>query len=117
MLAEIDADIYVLADGDATYDPDAVGKLIDALIPRNLDMVVGTRHGSDGAFPPGHRFGNLFFNRVVSQMFGGTFTDILSGYRVLSRRFAKSFPVTSSGFEVEAELSVHGKLELKVANL
>ncbi len=114
MLTDIDADIYVLADGDATYDPGEAGKLIDALVTRNLDMVVGIREGGEDAFPRGHRFGNLFFNRVVSHMFGGNFTDILSGYRVLSRRFAKSFPVASSGFEVEAELSVHA-LDLGVA--
>lgn len=114
MLADIDADIYVLADGDATYDPSAVGRLIDALVAGNLDMVVGTRQGGAGAYRRGHRFGNRFFNRVVAHLFGPGFTDILSGYRVLSRRFAKSFPVTSSGFEIETELSVHA-LDLKIA--
>ncbi|TXJ10210.1 MAG: glycosyltransferase [Afipia sp.] len=114
MLADIDADIYILADGDATYDPTAAGALIEALVTRNLDMMVGTRNGGDGAFPRGHRFGNHLFNRIMAHMFGDGFTDILSGYRVLSRRFAKSFPVTSSGFEIEAELSVHA-LDLKIA--
>ncbi len=114
MLADIDADIYILADGDATYDPTAAGALIEALVTRNLDMMVGTRNGGDGAFPRGHRFGNRLFNRILAHMFGDGFTDILSGYRVLSRRFAKSFPVTSSGFEIEAELSVHA-LDLKIA--
>lgn len=114
MLADIDADIYILADGDATYDPTAAGALIEALVTRNLDMMVGTRNGGDGAFPRGHRFGNHLFNRILAHMFGVGFTDILSGYRVLSRRFAKSFPVTSSGFEIEAELSVHA-LDLKIA--
>ena len=114
MLADIDADIYILADGDATYDPTAAGALIEALVTRNLDMMVGTRNGGDGAFPRGHRFGNHLFNRIMANMFGDGFTDILSGYRVLSRRFAKSFPVTSSGFEIEAELSVHA-LDLKIA--
>ena len=114
MLADIDADIYILADGDATYDPSAAGALIEALVTRNLDMMVGTRNGGDGAFPRGHRFGNHLFNRILAHMFGDGFTDILSGYRVLSRRFAKSFPVTSSGFEIEAELSVHA-LDLKIA--
>jgi glycosyltransferase involved in cell wall biosynthesis len=114
MLADIDADIYILADGDATYDPTAAGALIETLVTRNLDMMVGTRNGGDGAFPPGHRFGNKLFNRIMAHMFGAGFTDILSGYRVLSRRFAKSFPVTSSGFEIEAELSVHA-LDLKIA--
>ncbi|MFT6671413.1 MAG: glycosyltransferase involved in cell wall biosynthesis [Afipia broomeae] len=114
MLADIEADIYILADGDATYDPTAAGALIEALVTRNLDMMVGTRNGGDGAFPRGHRFGNHLFNRILANMFGDGFTDILSGYRVLSRRFAKSFPVTSSGFEIEAELSVHA-LDLKIA--
>jgi len=114
MLADIEADIYVLADGDATYDAAAAGRLIDSLITQNLDMVVGTRKGDGEAYPRGHQFGNRFFNLVVTHLFGTGFTDILSGYRVLSRRFAKSFPVTSSGFEIETELSVHA-LDLKIA--
>ncbi len=115
MLADIDADIYVMADGDATYDTSAAGRLIDALVTGNLDMVVGTRSGGgDTAYRRGHQWGNLFFNRVVSHLFGNKFSDILSGYRVLSRRFAKSFPVTSSGFEIETELCVHA-LDLKIA--
>lgn len=116
MLADIDADIYVLADGDATYDPSAAGVLIDAMVTQNLDMVVGTRSGGGAqAYRRGHQAGNRFFNKVVSRLFGPGFTDILSGYRVLSRRFAKSFPVTSSGFEIETELSVHA-LDLKIAS-
>jgi glycosyltransferase involved in cell wall biosynthesis len=114
MLADIDADIYVLADGDATYDPTAAGKLIDTLASNNLDMVVGTRNGGGEAYRRGHQFGNQLFNRIVATLFGPGFSDILSGYRVLSRRFAKSFPVTSSGFEIETELSVHA-LDLKIA--
>jgi len=114
MFADIDADIYVLADGDATYDPTAAGKLIDELARNNLDMVVGTREGGGEAYRRGHRFGNRLFNRIVAALFGPGFSDILSGYRVLSRRFAKSFPVTSSGFEIETELSVHA-LDLKIA--
>lgn len=115
MLADIDADIYVLADGDATYDTSAAGRLIDALVTGNLDMVVGTRAGGGPtAYRRGHQWGNRFFNRVVSHLFGNSFTDILSGYRVLSRRFAKSFPVTSSGFEIETELCIHA-LDLKIA--
>lgn len=115
MLADIDADIYVMADGDGTYDTGAVGRLIDALVTNNLDMVVGTRMGGGtDAYRRGHQWGNRFFNRVVSHLFGNSFTDILSGYRALSRRFAKSFPVTSSGFEIETELSVHA-LDLKIA--
>ncbi len=115
MLADIDADIYVLADGDATYDPTAAGRLIDTLASGNLDMVVGTRDGGgEQAYRRGHQWGNRFFNHVVAHLFGPGFSDILSGYRVLSRRFAKSFPVTSSGFEIETELSVHA-LDLKIA--
>ncbi|MFQ5625488.1 MAG: glycosyltransferase family 2 protein [Methyloligellaceae bacterium] len=115
MLADIDADIYVLADGDATYDTSAAGRLIDALVTGNLDMVVGTRAGGGAkAYRRGHQWGNRFFNRVVTHLFGDSFTDILSGYRVLSRRFAKSFPVTSSGFEIETELCIHA-LDLKIA--
>lgn len=117
MLADIDADIYVLADGDATYDTSAAGDLIDALVAGNLDMVVGTRTGGGPeAYRRGHQWGNRFFNRAVSHLFGTSFTDILSGYRVLSRRFAKTFPVTSSGFEIETELCVHA-LDLKIATL
>ncbi|MEX0853145.1 MAG: glycosyltransferase [Bauldia sp.] len=115
MLADIDADIYVLADGDGTYDPTAAGGLIEALVKENLDMIVGARvGGGEEAYRRGHRAGNRFFNRVVADLFGPGFTDILSGYRVLSRRFAKSFPVTASGFEIETELSVHA-LDLKIA--
>lgn len=115
MLADIDADIYVLADGDATYDTSAAGRLIDALVSGNLDMVIGTRTGGGpDAYRRGHQWGNRLFNRIVTKLFGDAFTDILSGYRVLSRRFAKSFPVTSSGFEIETELCVHA-LDLKIA--
>ncbi|WP_407529083.1 glycosyltransferase family 2 protein [Methylobacterium oryzisoli] len=114
MFADIDADLYVLADGDLTYDATAAGRLIDALVTEQVDMVVGVRRGADGAFPRGHRFGNRLFNRVVERLFGDGFTDILSGYRVVSRRFAKSFPATSSGFEIETELSVHA-LDLRLA--
>ena len=114
MFADIEADIYVLADGDLTYDASAAGRLVDALVTENVDMVVGVRIGSDQAFRRGHRFGNRLFNRTVAHLFGAGFTDILSGYRAVSRRFAKSFPAASSGFEIETELSVHA-LDLKLA--
>ncbi len=114
MLADIDADIYVLADGDMTYDASAAGFMVEQLVTQNLDMVVGTRVAeTDAAFPTGHRFGNRLFNIVVKNLFGNQFSDILSGYRVLSRRFAKSFPAASSGFEIETELSVHA-LDLRL---
>jgi glycosyltransferase involved in cell wall biosynthesis len=115
MLADIDADIYVLADGDGTYDPTAATLLIETLVRENLDMAVGARvESGEAAYRRGHRSGNLFFNKVIRELFGPGFTDVFSGYRVLSRRFAKSFPVTSSGFEIETELSVHA-LDLKIA--
>lgn len=113
MFADIDSDIYVLADSDQTYDASAAGQLVEGLIKQNVDMVVGVRVGIKDAFRYGHRAGNQLFNRVVSSLFGPGFTDILSGYRVLSRRFVKSFPSTSSGFEIETELSVHA-LDLKL---
>jgi len=114
MFADIDADIYVLADGDLTYDASAAGRLVERLVGGNLDMVVGTRVGVNGSYPKGHRLGNLMINQIVTRLFGVGFTDILSGYRVMSRRFAKSFPATSGGFEIETELSVHA-LDLKLA--
>jgi glycosyltransferase involved in cell wall biosynthesis len=114
MFADIEADVYLLADGDLTYDASAAGRLVDALVSQNVDMIVGVRIGSGEAFPRGHRFGNTLFNRIVAHLFGEGFTDILSGYRVMSRRFAKSFPAASAGFEIETELSVHA-LDLKLA--
>lgn len=116
MFADIEADLYVLADGDLTYDAAAAGRLIDALVTEQVDMVVGAREGASDAFARGHRFGNWLFNRLVMRLFGDGFTDILSGYRVVSRRFAKSFPASSSGFEIEAELSVHA-LDLRLATV
>jgi glycosyltransferase involved in cell wall biosynthesis len=108
MFADVEADIYVLVDGDDTYDPKSAGKMIDALISRQLDMVVGTRISDQKtAYRPGHRFGNAMLTGMVAMIFGQAFTDILSGYRVFSRRFVKSFPAISSGFEIETELTVH----------
>jgi hypothetical protein len=92
--------------------------LIEELVEQDLDVVVGVRLGQDGSFRQGHRFGNRMFNRFVKALFGPGFTDILSGYRVMSRRFAKSFPVASSGFEIESELSIHAlDLRLPVAEV
>jgi glycosyltransferase involved in cell wall biosynthesis len=116
MFADIEADVYVIADGDLTYDAKAAGRLTEILVTRNVDMVVGVRKGEGEAFRPGHRAGNRFFNWIVAHLFGNSFTDILSGYRVVSRRFAKSFPAASSGFEIETELSIHA-LDLKLAAL
>jgi glycosyltransferase involved in cell wall biosynthesis len=115
MFADIDADVLVLADGDMTYDPAHAGRLIDLLISENLDMVVGARVSEEAsAYRAGHRLGNQVFTGLVRTLFGQGFTDIFSGYRVFSRRFAKSFPAGSTGFEIETELAVHA-LDLKLA--
>jgi glycosyltransferase involved in cell wall biosynthesis len=115
MFADIEADIYVMADGDDTYDAAIAPRMIDQLIEQNLDMVVGTRLESrgDSLFRRGHRFGNIALTWFVGLLFGSQFRDILSGYRVFSKRFVKSFPALSSGFEVETELTIHA-LELRM---
>ena len=109
MFADVDADIYVLVDGDATYDPTSAPGMIRRLVERNLDMVVGTRlHDNEtGSFRRGHQFGNHLLTGVVGWLFGNRFSDMLSGYRVFSRRFVKSFPALSRNFEIETELTVH----------
>jgi glycosyltransferase involved in cell wall biosynthesis len=114
MFADVEADIYVLADGDATYDAAAAPRMIAALLDQQLDMVVGTRESdAQEAYRRGHRFGNRMLTGCVTWIFGQTFSDILSGYRVFSNRFVKSFPALSEGFEIETEISVHA-LELKM---
>ena len=107
----IDADIYVIADGDGTYDASRAPELIAALQQARLDMVVGARRKTaDEAFRAGHELGNWAFNRALKAAFGSTFRDIFSGYRILSRRFVKSFPAMSDGFEIETEMTVHAIL-------
>lgn len=114
MFADIDADIYVMADGDATYDAEAAPAMIARLTDEQLDMVVGTRvHEAADAYRRGHVMGNRAMTGLLSRLFGRSFTDIFSGYRVFSRRFVKSFPVLSGGFEIETEISVHA-LELRM---
>jgi len=114
MFADIDADVYVMADGDLTYDPDAAPKMVAMLLDEQLDMVVGTRrHEAKDAYRGGHVIGNRLFTGLLARLFGRSFNDIFSGYRVFSRRFVKSFPVLSSGFEIETEISVHA-LELRM---
>ncbi|MDE0878624.1 MAG: glycosyltransferase family 2 protein [Sphingomonas bacterium] len=114
MFADIDADIYVMADGDATYDAASAPRLIERLRDEQLDMIVGSRiHEAADAYRRGHRFGNALLTGMLARLFGRSFTDILSGYRVFSRRFVKSFPSLSAGFEIETEISVHA-LELKM---
>ena len=114
MFADVDADIYLMADGDLTYDPKAAPAMVDLLLAEQLDMIVGTRkHEEKGAYRGGHVLGNRLFTGILSGLFGRSFTDIFSGYRVFSRRFVKSFPVLSAGFEIETEISVHA-LELRM---
>lgn len=108
MFSDVDADVYVMTDGDATYDAKPVRGMIELLIEENLDMVVGRRvHTEDLAYRAGHVLGNKLLTGFLAQLFGQRFTDILSGYRVFSRRFVKSFPSLSAGFEIETELTVH----------
>jgi len=114
MFADIDADIYVMADGDATYDAAAAPALVARLRDEQCDMVVGSRvHRESEAYRRGHVMGNRMMTGLLARLFGRSFTDIFSGYRVFSRRFVKSFPVLSVGFEIETEISVHA-LELKM---
>ena len=114
MFADVDADVYVMADGDLTYDPKAAPAMVAMLIDEQLDMIVGTRqHEAAEAYRGGHVLGNRLFTGILSGLFGRSFTDIFSGYRVYSRRFVKSFPALSAGFEIETEISVHA-LELKM---
>ena len=114
MFADVEADIYVMADGDATYEAAAAPVLIARLVDENLDMVVGARKSEvEEAYRRGHKLGNKMLTGMLTQIFGRSFTDILSGYRVFSRRFVKSFPVLSSGFEIETEISVHS-LEMRM---
>ncbi len=108
MFADIDADIYIMCDADETYDADAAPELIKRLVDDGLDMMVGTRTDVSGtAYRPAHRFGNWMLTSLVRTIFGGGFSDMLSGYRVFSRRFVKSFPPMSQGFEIETELTIH----------
>jgi glycosyl transferase family 2 len=119
MFGDVDADIYVLVDGDATYDAPSARAMIARLVEGGLDMVVGARRDQEqAAYRPGHRFGNRMLTGFVANVFGAAFVDMLSGYRVFSRRFVKSFPVLSSGFEIETELTIHAlNLELPVAEI
>lgn len=109
MFRDVDADIYVMVDGDATYQASKAPELVAALVDNQLDMVIGRRIAVDAnkAYRPGHVLGNQLFTRGISMLFGQGFQDIFSGYRVFSRRFVKSFPVNSRGFEIETELAIH----------
>jgi len=108
MFADVDADVYVMVDGDDTYDASAAPTLVEKLLDEGLDMVVGRRVTEEtAAYRSGHRFGNVMLTKATALVFGNAFDDLLSGYRVFSRRFAKSFPAHSAGFEIETELAVH----------
>jgi glycosyltransferase involved in cell wall biosynthesis len=119
MFADVEADIYVMADGDATYEAPAARVMVERLYRENLDMVVGARVSDESAaYRAGHRLGNALLTGLLTRMFGRSFSDILSGYRVFSRRFVKSFPVRSAGFEIETEISVHAlELAMPVAEV
>jgi len=119
MFADIDADIYLMADGDGTYDASRAPDMISTLIAERVDMVVGTRKDVTlDAGRAGHAFGNRIFNWTYNALFGNDFTDIFSGYRAFTRRYAKSFPAQSPGFEIETEMSVHASmLRLPVCEL
>ncbi len=108
MFANVSADVYVMVDGDATYDASAAPALIETLIAGEHDMIVGARrHENAAAYRMGHQFGNRALTGLVASIFRTDLDDMLSGYRVMSRRFVKSFPALSSGFEIETELTVH----------
>jgi glycosyltransferase involved in cell wall biosynthesis len=117
MFSDVEADVYVMVDGDATYHANSVNKMVDKLIDERLDMVVGCRKTSANiaadAYRHGHQWGNRVLTNSVMTIFGGQFTDMLSGYRVFSRRYVKSIPALSHGFEIETELTVHA-LELRM---
>jgi len=114
MFADVEADIYVLVDGDSTYDAASAPILVDKLIRDSLDLVNGAREETHiAAYRSGHRFGNWMLTSLVAWIFGKQLKDMLSGYRVMSRRLVKSFPALSAGFEIETELTVHA-LQLRV---
>ncbi len=119
MFADVEADIYLMVDGDGTYAPEDAPQLINILLTEQSDMAVGTRRGvTDDAGRAGHAFGNRIFNSLYKRFFGRDFTDIFSGYRAFTRRFVKSFPAVSEGFEIETEMSVHAsQLKLPVSEI
>lgn len=119
MFADIEADIYLMADGDGTYAPEDGPLMVNTLLTESADMVVGTRLGvTQDAGRNGHAFGNRIFNSLYKRLFGRDFTDIFSGYRAFTRRFVKSFPAVSGGFEIETEMSVHAsQLKLPVSEI
>lgn len=119
MFSDIDADIYILVDGDNTYDAASAPAMIEKFIDEHLDMLNGARvSDAEHAYRPGHRFGNAMLTGIAAGIFGDRISDMLSGYRIFSRRFVKSFPVTSSGFEIETEFTIHAlELNMPMAEL
>jgi glycosyltransferase involved in cell wall biosynthesis len=119
MFADIEADIYVMVDGDDTYDAASARRLIEPVLYEQVDLVNAVRIATGKqAYRPGHRFGNILLTNVLSRTFGNRCTDILSGYRAMSRRFVKSFPALSEGFEIETEITVHAlELGLRIAEV
>ena len=119
MFADVEADVYVMVDGDDTYDAASVKRLIEPILYNQVDMVNAVRQAvGKEAFRPGHSFGNALLTTVVSRTFGNRFNDMLSGYRAMSRRFVKSFPALSEGFEIETEITVHAlELGLRIAEV
>ena len=119
MFGDIDADVYVLVDGDATYDAASAPRLIAELVDGGNDMVIGARVSTDeNAYRAGHQIGNRALTGFVATVFGTTLVDMLSGFRVFSRRFVKSFPVLSGGFEIETEMTIHAaELDMRVAEI
>jgi glycosyltransferase involved in cell wall biosynthesis len=108
MFADVEADVFIMVDGDATYDASMAQRMIDELVQNNLDIVIATRTASDSdAYRSGHVLGNKAITGAVSFIFKGGFTDMLSGYRVMSKRFVKTFPIVSNGFEIETEMAIH----------
>lgn len=116
MFSDIEANIYLMIDGDGTYDIASAPKLIEVLKTQHLDMVVGTRQENTNAHRPGHAWGNYIFNKILEWTFNSHFSDIFSGYRVFSKRFVKSFPALTQGFDIETEMSIHC-LELNLSTL
>ena len=119
MFADIEADVYILVDGDATYDSNSIQKMTQALINGPYDMVSAARISqSSGAYRPGHTLGNRLFSYIVRKIFGNSLSDLFSGYRVFSRRFVKSFPCFSKGFEIETDLTIHAlSLQIPVVEI
>ena len=109
LINSVDADVFVLCDGDMTYDLSVAPLMIETLITQRLDMLIGKREPAEGqnTWRVGHAYGNWFFTNMLKVFFGGNLSDVLSGYRIFSRRFAKSFPILSKGFDIEVEMTVH----------